>query len=211
MDSVKELIKEYRWKYADNYCGEDFSEYIQGCGQNRDSNILTQSNFGTLLDLLGGESKTVIILRSGHWACGWVEQILVHESDKKSLGILLKVHTTLEDYPILDDDDFNEREQEEREETIKNERKYWAQTLCKELGFDYTNLSHEEQDQIESFCSYSYEEQCGYRGQEDSWFNPEESDCYRAVEFIRSNFYYNTPISERDEFLNLMEEILQVA
>jgi len=78
-------------------------------GRNRDSDHSDESNFDAALKLLGGESDTVEIVRFGHWACGWVEYLFVHPSRKAETDAIL---ARLEDYPILDEDDFSAREHE---------------------------------------------------------------------------------------------------
>jgi hypothetical protein len=78
-------------------------------GQNRDSGSFDQSNFETALAMLGGESETVEVHRFGHWANGWFEIIIV-KPNSKSETIGNEIETSLEDYPLLDDDDHSERE-----------------------------------------------------------------------------------------------------
>ena len=64
------------WQRANNYMGEDFSAYLVLLGRHRDSPILDNVNFDAALELLGGESKTVLVERSSHWAVGWVEVLI---------------------------------------------------------------------------------------------------------------------------------------
>ncbi len=51
--------------------------------------------------------------RAAHWACGWVEYLMVRDDApdeiKQAAG---EIVCALEDYPILDDEDFSERENE---------------------------------------------------------------------------------------------------
>jgi hypothetical protein len=77
--------------------------------RNRDSGHIDQSNFDAAVEMLGGESETVEIHRFGHWACGWFEIILV-EPGTESVRIAETIEKRLEDYPILDEDDFSNRE-----------------------------------------------------------------------------------------------------
>jgi hypothetical protein len=77
-------------------------------------------NFAEILDLLGGESKTVIVAAASHWACGWVETILIHESDAKALKIGDEIKRGLKDYPLVDEDAYYEAQAEEREELMKD-------------------------------------------------------------------------------------------
>ena len=79
-------------------------------GQNRDSECLDQSNFATALALLGGESETVEVHRFGHWACGWVEIIIVDNTVPSNVIAVQGITDRLYNYPVLDDDDYSERE-----------------------------------------------------------------------------------------------------
>ena len=88
-------------------------------GQNRDSSALDLSNFQAALAMLGGESETVEVHRFGHWACGWIEIIIV-EPSSDAHKTAQEIETKISDYPVLDDDDFSEREHGEAMEIIEN-------------------------------------------------------------------------------------------
>ena len=117
----QELIQERRWQRADNYIGEDLSEYISVVSQSRDSEILDQSNFAAALDLLGGEAddESVIVTRFGHWGCGWFETIMVSVNSTEKLNTAREILNALDAYPVLDDDDLCAREQEDIAEHAK--------------------------------------------------------------------------------------------
>jgi hypothetical protein len=99
-----------KWKSASNYMGEEYPEYYVLISQNRDSPPIDRANFDEALERLGGESETVKVIRSGHWAVGWVEVILIHESDKEHIGIGEKIQSELQDYPVLSEDRFSQYE-----------------------------------------------------------------------------------------------------
>jgi len=102
-----------RWAMPSHYAGEVWPAYYgSGCGRSRDSDCLEESNFCTMLQLLGGESDTVTVVRESHWAVGWVEWIAIHQDDAKALQIADEARARLADYPVLDEDDWSEREQE---------------------------------------------------------------------------------------------------
>jgi hypothetical protein len=110
-----------RWTMLEYYAGDTWPDYyLAGVGQSRDSDCLEQSNFATMLHLLGGESETIIVVHEGHWAVGWVEWIAIHETDDEAMQIADAAQERLQDYPVLDEDDWNEREQEAASETWKN-------------------------------------------------------------------------------------------
>lgn len=137
MESKYKFLK--KWEYPQNYCGEDYSEYYSmGIGQSRDSECLERSNFRSALSELGGETETVIVRRAGHWAVGWVEELLIHESDLVALGKAETLAKHLADYPIVDDDDFFDLEDEERRDWAEQSKEDTARTICNhfELGDD---------------------------------------------------------------------------
>ena len=103
-----------RWSMPDSYFGAVWPAYYSaGVGQSRDSSCLEQSNFAAMVRELGGESDTVQIVRESHWAVGWVEWIAIHQDDEKALAIADEQIERLNDYPVLDESDFSEREHEE--------------------------------------------------------------------------------------------------
>jgi hypothetical protein len=59
------------------------------------------------LEILGGESETVEVHRFGHWGPGWFEIILVHPDRETEID---ELEGSLENYPVLDDEDYSRRE-----------------------------------------------------------------------------------------------------
>jgi len=112
-----------KWSRTENYIGETYYDYYVLLSHHRDSGLVDESNFQSALKMLNGESDTVKVIRAKHWLCGWVEMILIHESDKESIDKGNEIEKALENYPILDEDDFYERESEKREELIEELRK----------------------------------------------------------------------------------------
>ena len=78
--------------------------------QTRDSGPLAQSNFAIALEMLGGKSETVEVHRFGHWGPGWFEIILVNPDDKERVKIANEIEASLENYPVLSDEDYSRRE-----------------------------------------------------------------------------------------------------
>lgn len=79
----------------------------------RDSNCLSESNFEIALKMLGGEMEEAIeVHRFGHWGPGWFEIILVNPENKEKLAVAEEVESSLENYPVLDDNDFSRKEVE---------------------------------------------------------------------------------------------------
>jgi hypothetical protein len=106
-----------RWTRPNSFMAMDSGwQYSNKCyvflGRHRDSDLLTDSNFECGLAAIGGESDTVKIVRESHWAVGWVEWIAIHESDSRALEIADSIMASLSDYPVVNDDDFSNREWE---------------------------------------------------------------------------------------------------
>ena len=95
-----------KWSRTENYIGESYLDYYVLLFRTRDSGLVEESNFWSALKALNGESKTVKIVRAKHWLCGWIEMILIHESDKESIDKGNEIEESLNNYPILDEDTF---------------------------------------------------------------------------------------------------------
>jgi hypothetical protein len=93
-----------------NYMGETPPENLLVLmARNRDSDLLTESNWHCALERLGGESDAVVIHRFGHWACGWLEYLCV-VMDTPPHAIADEIESALNGYPVLDEDDYSSRE-----------------------------------------------------------------------------------------------------
>ena len=97
-----------KWSRSENYIGESYNDYYVLLSHHRDSGLVEKSNFNSALKMLNGESDTIKVVRFSHWLCGWVEMILIHESDTKSVDKGNEIEKALESYPILDEDAFGE-------------------------------------------------------------------------------------------------------
>lgn len=95
-------------------CEDKQDWLVVPCNRNRDSDCLSESNFAAALARLNGESETCEVCRFGHWACGWFEIILIHPS-RASEGE--SIAEDLDGYPVLDENDFSEREEDAARET----------------------------------------------------------------------------------------------
>lgn len=115
-----------KWRRTENYIGESYFDYYVLLSHHRDSGLVEKSNFQSALKALNGESDTVKIIRSSHWAVGWIEMILIHESDKESVDKDNEIEKSLESYPILDEDIFGELVTE-KETEMHDQIKYDAE------------------------------------------------------------------------------------
>lgn len=104
----------------ENYIGSTpESSWLLVYTHNRDSDLLTESNWDSILKALGGESDDVWINRVGHWAVGWVEYLCVREnSDKQQLAE--ELHDSLYDYPVINEEDYCQREHDEAQRVWAN-------------------------------------------------------------------------------------------
>lgn len=121
-----------------NYAGEiPNPDWLVLLTRSRDSDILTESNFAIALERLGGESDDVEVFRFGHWACGWWEVIGVREGTGAE-ETAREIAEELEAFPILSEEDFSRREEEEAENVWRDftsqERIQW---LRKNSGWDW--------------------------------------------------------------------------
>lgn len=122
---TKNLKALTRWTLPDNYAGAHWPEYFVFLAQHRDSDSITRSNFVCGLKAIGGETDTVIVVREGHWAVGWVEWIAVHESDVDALEKADNIACALKDYPVVSDDHLSEIEWDEAAD-------YWQRASVRE-------------------------------------------------------------------------------
>lgn len=140
---------------AANYGGADLSDcyVVPGGGLTRD----TQDSIAianakvirdTLLPLLTHEESGVHSF--GHWACGWYELLLIHESETAALEAAEELAAGLSDYPVIDDDVLSEVEREAEDETWANYIRSEFQTLIREeTGFD---ISECDDGDMWQFC-----------------------------------------------------------
>lgn len=99
------------WALPDSYFGAEWPEYYVFLGRHRESDLLTQDNFEEGLKAIGGANgDTVQVIRESHWAVGWVEWIAIHESNSEVLQEADSIVAALEDYPVLNEGTFSERE-----------------------------------------------------------------------------------------------------
>lgn len=84
--------------------------------QTRDSEPLSRSNFECFLKALGGESEDVQVHRFGHWGSGWFEIVLINPDKPELVKLAEDMENSLDDYPVLDEEDFSQKESDEANE-----------------------------------------------------------------------------------------------
>ena len=79
--------------------------------QTRDSGPLDRSNFRSAVRELGGEGEDVEVHRFGHWGPDWFEIVIVRPGTAAATKAG-EIADALEDYPIVDEDDYSTLEYE---------------------------------------------------------------------------------------------------
>ena len=116
------------YEKPENYIGDThYGDYVF-LHQNRDSDLLTRCNFklaysrllGLTVDSLDDNcnlpcdfehteySNGISIVRERHWACGWLEYILISGNNLDALEKARSMVDELNDYPILCEEYYSE-------------------------------------------------------------------------------------------------------
>ncbi len=134
-----------RWTHPDSYAGHDPLGDYQLCGRSRDSDALEESNYRRIFDDLkkkavelgqpentatdyeeDNDKQWVYDFRAGHWAVGWVEQVILRKTaPEKLIQFAEEIKEKLEGYPVYDDEDFSNLEMEQSNE-------FWSHSSVKE-------------------------------------------------------------------------------
>jgi hypothetical protein len=107
------------WTRPQHYIGAEWHEYYAAkIGRHRDSDSLEESNWFSQLESVGGESddETVVVVRENHFLVGWVEWLAIHKNAVNALRKADEVAERYEDYPVLDEDDWSQRQVERGED-----------------------------------------------------------------------------------------------
>jgi len=148
-------FSEYRKQADFGYWGPERDTWdVSEINHTRDSDILSESNWIALLELLGGEKDTVEIHRFNHWAVGWIEIIIVDTEDIDTHLKLLKAEKDYDGYPCLDEELYSNMETEAME-------KYWDEiSLSEKIEYmqDHEiSIFSARKDIYEIDCDYLYE------------------------------------------------------
>lgn len=120
---------------------EDYSEwFVAPLILTRDSSVLEESNWKSANQMFEEckDSDDYASLSFGHWACGWFE-IIVVKPDSEAQKIAEDICKRLEDYPVLDEDQFSEMEWDVHHDQIL------------EACYDAINYAEMEEDVREHF------------------------------------------------------------
>lgn len=156
------MIELKKWKRADNYIGEDLSEYYVVVTQHYNSDLWEKSNFIIASERLGGENPPkVIIGHFSHWMTRWIEVLLVHESAEEEIAIATDIVNELHEYPILNEDHYDKLRAPILEQTIEEIRRDVqndlddGKTECRMWDIDLTLSKDEIEEKI-----YDVAEEC---------------------------------------------------
>ena len=133
-----------KWEYEDNYSGEDYTKYYVIYSRNRDSNVLTNSNFDCVRrDIEFYHPNSTLVVSFTHWLVGWVEFLLIHESEAEALAMADDIAYKLKSiYPIYEEDDYSVRLEERAEEIWDNSSDSEKDDICKSVGCDWGGDSY---------------------------------------------------------------------
>lgn len=106
-----------RWHREYNYIGDNLSEYYEIAGHHRDSSILEESNYQYIKNQF--KEDEILIGYFRHWAVGWTESIFIKEDRLVALEKADEILEQYNDYPVLDEYDYQERQLEEMLKTRK--------------------------------------------------------------------------------------------
>jgi hypothetical protein len=111
-----------RWVLPSDYSGAHWDGYyVAPVSRNRDSDILTESNWKAQwadleplrADVDCDDIQSPKIVLESHWAVGWVEWVAIHESNAEALRVADELAASLESYPVLDEESHSRMEWEE--------------------------------------------------------------------------------------------------
>lgn len=112
--------------FSGAYWGEKY-DWLVCATLTRDANCLDRSNYRCFVELLGGKptdgskgsqeiNESVAIGEAMHWACGWLQYLIINPADLELIKLAENTIEKLGDYPVLDESDFSELETEEANE-----------------------------------------------------------------------------------------------
>lgn len=115
----------------------DRQDWLVGpCGRTRDSGNVETANWRAQIARLG-ESDDVEIHRFGHWACGWLELVLVRPGSPAAMSAA-EIEAGLADHPIVDEETLSDTETEARNDAwgqAYGGAHYVAEHIAERCGF----------------------------------------------------------------------------
>lgn len=97
----------------------DYADWLCVAGRSRDSDLLEESNFTVARERLETiDSDGIAVESENHWAVGWVETLLVDPNKPDLVAEAEWIRSAIEDYPILDESDYLDRQVEAAQENL---------------------------------------------------------------------------------------------
>jgi hypothetical protein len=146
------------WEVPDSWAGKPWHGWYVGLGRNRDSDTLTESNFRVFLKALRelpevyvddsenasqswrylnddwSEVDSVQVVQESHWACGWIDWIAIHPDNQAALQLADEMLCALSDYPILNECDWSELQDEAVNRQWEQTPLHWRIDMCRDNG-----------------------------------------------------------------------------
>ncbi len=156
IDTIEELAKEAagNWHKFESFGWSrawDLDDADQWCivyTSNRDSRLLDQSNAAAIEEMMApyceGDDPDCVSESHSHWAVGHVDgySIRVYRADGSISPAFEKwceIQENLENYPILDEEDYSQRESEATHENLETAGGYVARKFDYELPDDWAD------------------------------------------------------------------------
>ncbi len=150
---MKTLTENNRDVGSSAYWGERAHWFI-AAAQHRDSDCLTRSNFRCFKQALAddpsiyaftaGAEGAFVVESFNHWAVGWVEYLLINPECQPAVSLADSLRASLEDYPVLSDDDLSALEHGEAHDI-------WRTCYSPSERVDYIR-KHRSQFEFQSFA-----------------------------------------------------------
>ena len=152
---------------------------------NRDSGLLDQSNAAAIEKILepltDGDDPDVVAEHHGHWACGWVDgySIRVYRGGEitPAFRAYAEILDRIENYPILDEEDYSAREYEATCENIKSAGERFARS------HDYT-LPEGDDWVGDMYSWFSDNDQSAIENRDDQGGYPDDDELREAFDAL---------------------------
>ena len=179
---ARAVLEPFRWRSSSNYGGQDLSNYFCVLGRSRDSGLLETSNWEVGQTEFKQFDSGWEVFGFNHWACGWIDELMVHEDAPEAVLILAaNIHGQLEAYPILDEEDHSNREYKAAEEGIAEAYKSYKRLDV----YDGTLSTGADVKVIEQLVTWFCENRPdGLSSSDDTGFWPSDEELEQALEAI---------------------------
>ena len=142
-ENERENMYENNFSNFDNFAmfnRDKFNGYGIVYLKNRDSGPLEESNYAVVLNELAGLAGWEYF-SAGHWGVGYVDGFAVIYNSP-AWAKIIELLDRMNDYPILDEDDFNQREFGNYRETVES---YYMRDCTKKIA---ENFGYEITDEV---------------------------------------------------------------